>query len=51
MDGIRLESVLVENGANVSRLDDRDADIEGAHLVIERFRIPLDRVLGRCIMR
>ena len=45
-----LNAVLVEDGAHECRLNDRDANIKGTHLVIERFRIALERVLdGRVV--
>ena len=48
---IRLQPVLVENRADEGGFDDGNSDIEGAHFMIERFRVPLDRMFGRGVVR
>ena len=47
---IGFERVLIEDAAGIGRLDERDADVEGTDLVVERFRISFERVLGRRIV-
>src|SRR3954466_2053156 len=48
---VRAGEVRVERGLREAGLDQQDSDAVLADLVVQRFRIALERVLARCVQR